>query len=560
MILLNKKKVNMSYNNQKKSYILIPTIVGVAIALGFVLGFSIKWRGEARVNQQATISNLMKNLTHSGVKYSNIFSLIENSYVDSLAVDSIAETIIPTLLKKLDPHSSYIPATDVVNSQANLEGHFFGIGIIFNMLTDTITIQNVVPKGPSTKVGIEGGDRIIKINDSIVAGRRVPQDDILKMLRGEEGSIVKLGIERKGIDSLMNIDVKRGKVVINSIDAAYMVKPGIGYIKLLRFARSSHEEMNIAIFKLQEEGMKSLILDLTENRGGYLDQAIRIANEFLPKDNLIVSTQRRGVILQSEKADGKGNFIGLDVTILIDGNSASSSEIVAGALQDNDIGTIIGRRSFGKGLVQQQIPLNDGSLLNLTIARYHTPTGRCIQRPYTGDGDDYEMDYYNRAVHGELVNKDSIRLDSTLRYETPKGKIVYGGGGIMPDIFVPIDTLKYSDAERKLLISIVLASYTNKYIEKNREELSEIADFETLDAFFEKKSDDLYNNYIIYINDNGGKISKKDAKLSRKTVENVLKANVGRFTKVDDNAFYRYLLQEDDIILKAIEEINKKKE
>lgn len=559
MIQLNKNNLNMSYNNQKNSNFLIPTIVGIAIALGFVLGFSIKWRGETRMNEKATISNLMKNLTQSGIKYSNIFSLIESSYVDSLGVDSIAETVIPTLLKKLDPHSSYIPAKDVMTSQANLEGHFFGIGIIFNMLTDTIIIQNVVPKGPSSKVGIEGGDRIIKINDSIVAGRRVPQDDILKMLRGEENSIVKLGIERKGIDSLMDIDVKRGKVVINSIDAAYMVTPTIGYIKLLRFARSSHEEMKSSILRLQKEGLTSVILDLTENRGGYLDQAILIANEFLPKDNLIVSTQRRGVILQSEKADGRGNFIGLDVTILIDGNSASSSEIVAGALQDNDIGTIIGRRSFGKGLVQQQIPLNDGSLLNLTIARYHTPTGRCIQRPYTGDGEDYEMDYYNRAVHGELTNKDSVKLDSTLRYETPKGKIVYGGGGIMPDIFVPIDTMKYTIAERKLLISLVLARYTNRYIENNREELSEIADFKTLDAFFDKNRNELYDNYIKYINESGGKISKEDAKLSRKTVENVLKANVGRFTKVDDNAFYHYLLEEDDIILKAIEEINKKK-
>ena len=548
----------MSYNNCKKNSFLIPIIVGLAVALGFILGFSINWRSEARINQKATISNLMKNFTPAGIKYSNIFSLIDGNYVDSIAVDSIAETLIPTLLKKLDPHSSYIPKVDVTASQANLEGHFDGIGVVFNMLTDTIVIQNVIPKGPSSKVGIEGGDKIIKINDSIVAGRRVDQNDILKMLRGEGGTVVKLGIERKGIDSLMNIDVVRGKVVINSIDASYMMTPTIGYVKLLRFARSSHEEMISSILKLKEEGLEHLILDLTDNRGGYLDQAILIANEFLPKDNLIVSTRRRGVTLQSQNADGKGNFIGLDVTILINDNSASSSEIVAGALQDNDIGTLIGRRSFGKGLVQQQIKLNDGSMLNLTIARYHTPTGRCIQRSYKGSAEDYEMEYYNRAIHGELTNRDSIKLDTTLRYETPKGKVVYGGGGIMPDIFVPIDTAKYSFAERKLLLSLVLARYTNKYIDENRDELYKIADFKELDSYFKKNSDKIYDNYIVYINQSGGKISKKDARLSRKTVENVLRANIGRFTKVDDNAFYRYLQEEDDIILKAVEEINKR--
>lgn len=537
----------------KKFYFLIPIVIAIAIALGFTLGFTIKLRNAAVANMQTPLGNLMQEMTPSSIKYSTIFSLIKRNYVDEVAVDSIAESMIPSLLGKLDPHSSYIPKIDVSLSTANLEGKFDGIGVVFNMITDTIIIQSVVPGGPSSKVGIQSGDRIITIDDNVVAGRRVPQDSILRSLRGVGGTKVKLGIERSDIDSLVNITVTRGKVVINSIDASYMIKPTVGYIKLLRFSRSSHTEMVSALEKLKKEGMKHLILDLTDNRGGYLDQAILIANEFLPKGNIIVSTQGRdGVILNETAADGRGKFIGQDVLVLVNENSASSSEIVAGALQDNDAGLLIGRRTFGKGLVQQQIPLFDGSLLNLTIARYHTPTGRCIQRPYMGSSEEYDMDYYNRAIHGELTNRDSVRLDTTLRYTTPKGKVVYGGGGIMPDIFVPIDTLKYTHTERKLLISLVLLQYTNKYIDQNRQELLKVDSFAALERYFEKNSDNLYNGYIKYVNDKGAKVSKSEAAAARKVVENLMKAHIGQFTKEGDNALYRYLAKEDDIIIEAL--------
>lgn len=538
----------------RKNNFLVPLVVALAVALGFGLGASVKWRNTSNDNNQASINNLMQSLTPSGIKYSTIFSLIKNNYVDAVSVDSIAESVIPTLLSKFDPHSSYIPATDVSLSTANLEGKFDGIGVVFNMITDTIIIQSVVPGGPSSKVGLESGDRIITIDDSIVAGRRINQDTILRRLRGEGGSKVKLGIERNEIDSLINITVTRGKVVINSIDAYYMIEPTIGYIKLLRFARSSHSEMVTAIEKLKKEGMKHLILDLTENRGGYLDQAVLIANEFLPKGTIIVSTQARGVKMSEESANGRGQFIGQDVIVLVNESSASSSEIVAGALQDNDAGTLIGRRTFGKGLVQQQIPLTDGSLFNLTIARYHTPTGRCIQRPYTESAEEYEMDYYNRAIHGELTNRDSVRLDTTLRYTTPKGKIVYGGGGIMPDLFVPIDTAKYSTAERKLLISLVMVRYTNKYIDRNRKELLKIDSFNALENYF-ANNNDLYNGYIEYVNEQGAKITPQEAAASKNIVENVLKAYIGQFTREGDNAFYRYLQKEDDIIITALKHI-----
>lgn len=541
----------------RKKSLLIPLVIALAIALGFGMGASVKWRNGSNNNNQASIENLMQSLTPSGIKYSTIFSLIKNNYVDAVAVDSIAESVIPTLLSKFDPHSSYIPATDVSLSTASLEGKFDGIGVVFNMITDTIIIQSVVPGGPSSKIGIQSGDRIITIDDSIVAGRRVNQDTILRRLRGEGGTKVKLGIQRSEIDSLINITVIRGKVTINSVDAYYMIEPTVGYIKLLRFARSSHGEMVVAIDKLKKDGMKHLILDLTENRGGFLDQAVMIANEFLPKGNVIVSTQGRGVKMSEEVADGRGKFIGQDVIVLVNENSASSSEIVAGALQDNDAGTLIGRRTFGKGLVQQQIPLTDGSLFNLTIARYHTPTGRCIQRPYTGTAEEYEMDYYNRAIHGELTNRDSVRLDTTLRYTTPKGKIVYGGGGIMPEIFVPIDTAKYTFSERKLLISLVMVRYTNRYIDANRKELLKVDSFNALERYFEQDSNNLYNGYIKYVNEQGGKITPQEAMASKDMVENVLRAYIGQFTKEGDNAFYRYLQKEDDILTTALRHIKK---
>lgn len=543
----------MSNNNSKRNYILIPIIVALSVVIGFILGNSLLTKNSKNIENPTITNNSI-----SGDKYSAIFSLIHGNYVDEISIDSIAESMIPSLLKKLDPHSSYIPPQDVSLSTANLEGQFYGIGVVFNTITDTITVQSVIPNGPSSKVGIEGGDRIITIDDSVVAGRRYSNDFIMKKLRGNKGTKVSLGIERKGIDSIQNIVVTRDKIVVNSIDAAYMVTPTIGYIKLLRFARSSHSEMISSIERLKAEGMEHLILDLTYNSGGYLDQAIHIANEFIPKDMMIVYTKRRGEVLQSQKANGNGLFIGDDITLLIDEHSASSSEILAGALQDNDIGTLIGRRSFGKGLVQQQIPLYDGSLFNLTIARYHTPTGRSIQRPYGENPEDYEMDYYNRAIHGELTNIDSVRIDTTYKYTTPKGKIVYGGGGIMPDIFVPVDTTKYSDSERILLTSLILTRYTNNYIDVNRDELLNLKSFTQLDSYLDKNSDKIYNNYVDYVNGKGGKIGKRDAQASRAIVENVIRAYIGRFTEQGDNAFYRYLLKEDDIILKAIDNINQK--
>lgn len=544
----------------KKRFFLLPLVIAIAISMGFVGGYVLNFKSGAAENEMS-VDKLINSLSPAGVKYSTIFSLIESSYVESVNVDSIAESMLPTLLGKLDPHSSYIPKQDAQLSSANLEGQFDGIGVMFNMLTDTIVIQTVIAGGPSSKVGLEAGDRIITIDSKQAAGQKLNQDTVLTWLRGVGGTKVTLGVERSGLDSLIDIVVTRGKVKVNSIDASFMITPTTGYVKLLRFARTTHEEFLESLKSLSSQGMDNLILDLTDNRGGYLDQAILMANEFLPAGRLIVSTIGRDSVVYNEaRADGHGNFIGHEVLVLIDEGSASSSEIVAGALQDNDLGTIIGRRSYGKGLVQQQVPLRDGSFVNLTIARYHTPSGRCIQRPYTGSLEEYSMDYYNRIIGGELTSRDSIHLDSTQCYTTVMGKKVYGGGGIMPDVYVPIDTLKYNDAERKLLISLVLVRYTNNYIDKHRKELQQITTEDELEKYLNSHADALYEGYIKYVNEQKANISVAEALKARTKVLNVLKAYIARQSYAGDNAFYRYILQDEDITQEALRLIRNKKE
>lgn len=421
----------MEYKNSRRT-IIFPILLAVAMILGIAIGLSI-----TRKIEQGDIE-LSRLLTPSfpTTKLGTILSLIDSKYVDTVPIDSITEEFIPQILSKLDPHSIYMPAKEAKESMESLAGEFDGIGVVFNMATDTVIIQNVVSGGPSEKVGIMSGDRIITINDSIVAGKNINQNDIVKMLKGVGGTTVRLGIERAGAQSLLPFEVVRGKIPVQSIDAAFMIQPGIGYIKLLQFSRNSHEEFVNAVMQLKEQGMEHLIFDLTANSGGFLDQAILIANEFLPQNALIVYTEGRATRTAQTYADGTGRLIGQDMVLLIDEGSASSSEIVAGAFQDNDIGLIIGRRSFGKGLVQQQIPFNDGSLMNLTIARYHTPTGRSIQRPYN-DPEAYNNDLLNRLLHSELISADSIKLSDSLKYVTPKGKIVYGGGRNHARCFCP---------------------------------------------------------------------------------------------------------------------------
>ncbi|MBQ3260325.1 MAG: S41 family peptidase, partial [Alistipes sp.] len=417
-------------------YVLLPL---VTLLLAYVVGVWVGIdRGRRSIHTQ--LRELMGEMNQPSNKLTQTLSLIENSYVDSLSLDPIIEHVMPHIIEKLDPHSAYIPASEMQEMNEPLEGEFDGIGVVFNMATDTVIVLNVIPKGPSDKAGVRAGDRIIRINDSIVAGRKVPQGDVVKQLRGKRGTRVRLGIERQGIGDLVDITVTRDAIPLHSIEASFMMTPKIGYIRLSQFARTSYAELKKALGELRGEGMEQLIFDLRGNTGGYLDQAIDIANEFLPKGALIVYTEDRNRNQVKEFSDGKGGSTDLDVAVLIDEASASSSEILAGALQDNDRGVVVGRRSFGKGLVQRQVPFADGSALRITVARYFTPTGRSIQKPYTnGEGEEYESDIYKRYLNNEFFSADSIHFADSLRFVTPKGKVVYGGGGIMPDVFVPLD-------------------------------------------------------------------------------------------------------------------------
>ncbi len=398
---------------------------------------------------------------------------IYSLYVDSMDYPATVENAIRGMLDKLDPHSSYTDAEETKKLNEPLEGNFEGIGVQYNMLEDTLLVIQTVPKGPSEKVGILAGDRIITVNDSSIAGVKMSRDSIMKVLRGPKGSKVKLGILRRGVKDLIYFDVKRDKIPVNTVDVAYMITPEIGYILLDRFGATSGSEVKKALVSLKEQGMKKLIIDLQMNGGGYLGAAIEVAGELLNRGDLIVYTEGRAAPRSTFNAKGGGLFTEGDVAILVDEYSASAAEILAGAVQDNDRGTIVGRRTFGKGLVQRPIELPDGSMIRLTVSHYYTPSGRCIQKPYVkGQKKDYDMDMEKRFTHGELSNIDSIRLDSTKVYRTlKKGRAVYGGGGIMPDEFVPLDTTIYSPLYRKINRANIFNEVVLKYVDDNRKRL-----------------------------------------------------------------------------------------
>ena len=417
-------------------------------------------------------------------------SIIDNRYVDTVSLDSITEKAIPLILDELDPHSVYVPAKDMAAMNESLDGEFDGIGVMFNMATDTVIVLNVINAGPSAKAGVLGGDRIIKINDTVVAGVKMSQDEVMKRLRGPRGSQVKLGIQRIGVKELVPITVTRGVIPIHCINAAYMITPEIGYVVFAQFSRTAYRELMNAISLLQSQGMKKLILDLRGNPGGFLDQAIAIANEFLPANRMIVYTEERGGLRQHQFSNGKGKYQDLELAILVDESSASSSEILAGALQDNDCGTIIGRRTFGKGLVQEQIPFSDGSAVRLTIARYYTPSGRSIQKPYDKGREAYNNDLINRFEHNEMFSADSIKFADSLRFTTPGGKVVYGGGGIMPDIRMPENY--YSRFTNMLFAKGYIEDFANLYFKKHREPI-DVDTFEVTDAD--------YNEFVAFMAD-----------------------------------------------------------
>ncbi len=542
----------MSNSSSKRRSLITPILFLLAILGGIFGGRIIEQRRYG--SQLLRLSSLINSQANNS-KLSSTLSFIERHYVDPISSDSLSELLMPMLLEQLDPHSIYIPAEEMQDMNESLEGEFDGIGVTFNMATDTVIIINVIPSGPSEKAGINGGDRIIEINDSIVAGRKVSQNDIMKQLRGPRGTDVKLGIERQGAGELIEISVTRDVIPIASIQSAIILRDSVGYIKMLQFARTTHSELIAAIDTLQRQGLKSLILDLRGNSGGYLDQAIMIANELLPADNLIVYTEDRDADQQREYSDGKGRITDLDIALLIDESSASSSEILAGAIQDNDRGVIIGRRSYGKGLVQQQVPFSDGSAMRLTIARYYTPTGRSIQKSYENgkEGDlAYKEDLINRYAMGELFVADSIHFVDSLKRVTPKGRVVYGGGGIMPDIFVPADTTDITRYFVEVSARNILYNFTTKYSDDHREAINAVKSFEQLDSLLSADKQ-LFNSFINYASQRGVPPVWADINRSRQLIDAQLKAYIGRNTPLDDDAFYHSIYPIDNVILKAIE-------
>lgn len=487
-------------------------------------------------------------------------SHIRNNYVDHIALDTIYEKAIPALLSELDPHSEYIPAKLFDRVNENLEGEFDGIGIVFNAMTDTITVLSVIPQGPSDKAGVRAGDRILRIDNRNVAGQGIAQDFLMRLMRGKRGTHVKLSIARTGHDREVDIDVTRAPIELHSIETAFILdkKAGIGYVRLSQFARTTHSELVEALVKLSSQGMRSLILDLRGNSGGFLDQAIRLANEFLGENQLIVYTEDRSGKQLKQYSNGKGSATQLPLVILVDETSASSSEILAGAIQDNDRGLIIGRRTFGKGLVQSQIPFDDGSAIRLTVARYYTPTGRSIQKPYTsGDEMSYHLDIINRYNHHELFSADSIHFDDSMKFTTPKGRTVYGGGGIMPDIFIPLDTLGQSKYYKEVWNGNTLYRYTMEFADRHREAMDQIESLEQLDSLL--ATENLVEEFVQYAERHGIKRDAEGLATSRHIIEAQIRAYIGRNALDDESGFYYNILPIDNALQRAVTELKKEK-
>jgi carboxyl-terminal processing protease len=478
--------------------------------------------------------------------------IIDLAYVDSVNMEDIVSGAIVKSLKELDPHSAYISKEDLEKANEPLEGSFEGIGVTFQLYQDTILVISPVPGGPSEKLGILSGDKIVVINGENATGDKVDNQWVMDRLRGKKGTAVDVSIYRNGKKDLLDFKIIRDKIPLNSIDASFMASPGIGYIRLNRFSKTSVEEFTTAVADLNNSGMTHLILDLRGNSGGYLNTAVELADEFLASGKLIVYTEGLHSPRQDFYATPSGNFEKGKLVVIVDEASASASEIVSGAVQDWDRGIVVGRRSFGKGLVQRPFNLPDGSVIRLTTARYYTPTGRCIQRPYNKGTDEYYQDFNKRFEHGEYVVADSIHFPDSLKYETPHGRVVYGGGGIMPDVFVPWDSTMFSDYYVDLRRKGVLNNFTLKYVEDNRAQLNE--KYPTLDDFSNnfKVEDSMIKNFQELADKEGIKLDEEGWKTSELLINTQIKALIAR-NLWDINAFYEIMSVIDEEFHKAVD-------
>jgi len=482
-------------------------------------------------------------------------NLIEGNYVDTVDTKKLVEAAIPEILKQLDPHTVYIPAKDMQGVSEEMSGNFSGIGVQFSIQNDTIMVIDVISGGPSQKLGIRAGDRIVKVNDSIMAGVKVTNDKVLKKLRGEKGTKVNVSIARKGFPELLSFEIKRGEIPLTSIDVSYMITPNTGYIKVGRFAEKTYEEFMDGVDKLDKSGATQLIVDLRGNPGGYLGAVIKMVDEFLDNGELVVYTEGRTQPRRTYNAEKKGTFLGKKVVVLVDEYSASASEIFAGAIQDNDRGTIIGRRTFGKGLVQEQIPFYDGSAIRLTVARYYTPAGRCIQKSYGKGLDDYYGDLNRRYAHGEFEQKDSIHYTDTVKYYTRNKRVVYGGGGIMPDIFIGADTSGFSGYYGKITQKGLVYQYAFDYSDKYRDELGKLKTGKEFENYLGQRK--ILASFVEFAAKKGIPANSAALAVSGKIIEAQLIAYISR-NIIGEVGFYSAISKIDATLIAALKALDSK--
>ena len=540
---------------------LFPTITIAFLLVGFLIGNSVGSKAKA---QQINWARLLAPQS----KVDQLLQMMNSNYVDAIDVDSITEEVMEVLVEKLDPHSAYIPKKDLELVNSELSASFSGIGVQFNIQNDTVCIVAVIPGGPSEGVGVLAGDKIVFVDDSVFTGKGMNNEKVMHTLRGPKDTQVKLSIKRNGTPELLTYVITRGDIPIHSVDAAFIMKPQIGYIKVNKFSETTYDEFMSALAKLKAEGAKSYIVDLRENSGGYMDQTIKMANEFLHAGQMIVYAEGRAYPRFEAKANGLGRFKDAELVVLINEFSASASEIFAGAMQDNDRALVIGRRSFGKGLVQQQIPFSDGSAVRLTVARYYTPSGRCIQKPYTlGDQTDYEKDLLERFEHGEFYSADSIHYQDTTKYYTAGGRVVYGGGGILPDIFVGRDTTLNTPFYNKCVNMAYTYQFAFQYTDKHRKELKKFTDWQALERHLLKHN--ILEEFVRFADKKG--VNAQDTTLylfSKLSFEEQVRKSTPLLNRLicayiirdvlDENAFYAIFERDDEIILKALEELEKK--
>ena len=528
----------------KLNKIYLPIIFALILAAGVFLGS--KLNKNPRQNY-SFLYNQNDNL-------SSVIDYIETRYVDSINRKELEESAIPALLEKLDPHSVYIPASEMKGINEDMQGNFEGIGVVFNHLTDTAIIISVISGGPSDKVGILAGDRIIKVNDSLIAGQKLESDQVVGMLKGMRGTKVKVSVQRKNINGLIDFDIIRDKIPLYSVDVSFMVNNEVGYIKVNRFAQNTVDEFIDGVEKLKKQNLKKLIIDLRGNTGGYITVAANIADQFLPDGKLIVYTQGKSSPRSEIYSSEQGICENIEVVILQDEWSASASEILAGAIQDNDRGKIIGRRSFGKGLVQEEYPLTDGAVIRLTIARYYTPTGRSIQKPYNENHKEYFNDLNERYEHGEFEQADSIHFSDSLKFKTPGGNIVYGGGGIMPDIFVPFDTSGFSKYFAMVVNKRLTYDFAFDYSDKYRDKLSKYKTAQEMNDYLE--SQNIFNQFVKYAELKGVPSNTGGINNSKKIINTQIKAYIAR-NIIDNDGFYPIIMEADYTFNKALEFLSK---